>query len=177
MSIQPLENETELLSLNLPRYIDYDNDKSNPGQGAVDLILIRYADVLLMYAEAKIEQNEIDQSVYDAINVVRKRPTVDMPLIINGQSQNELRDLVRNERAVELAFEGLRLYDIYRWKAGEAKAGLVEGFEYLDEASGSNKTWSIGITRHFQERDYLWLIPPERNRFKQKNNPEYRVVN
>lgn len=145
---------------NLRKYIDYVNDKSNPGQGGIDLILIRYADVLLMYAEAKIEMNEIDQSVYDAINAVRKRPGVDMPPVNSGKSQNELRDLVRNERAVELAFEGLRLYDMYRWKTGEDKVGLVEGFEYLDAVSGTNKIWSLGIKRYFnQDRDYLWPIP------------------
>lgn len=112
-----------------------------------------------MYAEVKIEQNEIDQSVYDAINVVRKRPTVDMPLIINGQSQNVLRDLVRNEQAVELAFEGLRLYDIYRWKTGEEKAGLVQGFEYFDEASGTNKIWEYWYNPALPGKRLLWPIP------------------
>lgn len=153
------QDNTSSHGWNLRKYIDYNNDKSNPGQGAVDLILIRYADVLLMYAEAKIEQGQIDQSVYDAINQVRQRPTVDMPPIMSGKSQNELRDIVRNERAAELAFEGLRLYDLYRWKTGNEKAGLVQGFEYRDEATGTNKIWSIGINRRFQERDYLWPIP------------------
>ncbi|WP_018614921.1 RagB/SusD family nutrient uptake outer membrane protein [Segetibacter koreensis] len=153
------QDNTSSHGWNLRKYIDYDNDKNNPDEGAIDLILIRYADVLLMYAEAKIEQNEIDQSVYNAINAVRGRPSVSMPPITSGKSQAELRELVRNERAVELAFEGLRLYDLYRWKTGEKKAGLVQGFEYRDEASGANKIWSIGINRRFQERDYLWPIP------------------
>jgi len=144
----------------LRKYIDYENDKNNAAQGTIDFILIRYADVLLMYAEAKIELNEIDQSVYDAINAVHKRPSVDMPLIANGLSQNEMKDLVRNERAVELAFEGLRIYDMYRWKIGENKVGLVKGFDYLDEASGEYKIWDLGIKRYFkQDRDYLWPIP------------------
>jgi hypothetical protein len=145
---------------NVKKYIDYDNDKGNPGQSAIDLILIRYADVLLMYAEAKIELNEIDQSVYDAINEVRARPTVNMPQIMDGMTQDQLRAQVRNERAVELAFEGLRLYDIYRWKTGGDKDGLVEGFTYKEEENGPDKIWNIGVTRHFnQERDYLWPIP------------------
>jgi hypothetical protein len=153
------QDNTSSHGWNVRKYIDYDNDKSNPGQGAIDLILIRYADVLLMYAEAKIEMNMIDETVYAAINQVRGRQGVDMPPIISGKSQSELRAMVRNERAVELAFEGLRLFDLYRWKTGEAKSGLVQGFEYHDEATGSNKVWSIGIIRHFQERDYLWPIP------------------
>ncbi len=153
------QDNTSSHGWNVRKYIDYDNDKSNPGQGTIDLILIRYADVLLMYAEAKIEMDQIDQSVYDAINKVRGRAGVEMPPIISGQSQSDLRPLVRNERAVELAFEGLRLYDLYRWKTGDAKAGLVQGFEYYDQATNTNKIWSIGIIRHFQERDYLWPIP------------------
>jgi starch-binding outer membrane protein, SusD/RagB family len=75
-------------------------------------ILMRYADILLMNAEAKIEQNILDASVTDAINAVRRR---------SGQpnttqsSQSKLRQLVRRERAVEFATEGNRLFDIRRW--------------------------------------------------------------
>lgn len=88
-------------------------------QSELDVILMRYAEVLLTYAEAKIEMNSIDQSVYDALNAVRQRPTVDMPAILQGKSQEELRTIVRRERKVELAFEGLRLFDINRWKIAE----------------------------------------------------------
>ncbi len=79
----------------------------------LDFILIRLAEVLLTYAEAKIEQGQIDQSVYDAINKVRTR--AGMPAISTGKSQAELRQIVRRERKVELAFEGLRLFDLRRW--------------------------------------------------------------
>jgi hypothetical protein len=74
--------------------------------------IMRYAEILLMYAEAKIEQNQIDATVTKAINDVRAR---------SGQpattetTQAKLRQLVRRERAVEFAIEGLRLFDIRRW--------------------------------------------------------------
>lgn len=77
--------------------------------------VLRYAEVLLSYAEAKIEQNSIDASVYDAINQVRKRagmPDVDQA---KYNSQDKLRELVRRERRVEFAYEGLRRMDIIRW--------------------------------------------------------------
>ena len=152
------QDNTSSHGWNIRKYIDYDNDKSNPAQGAIDLILMRYADVLLMYAEAKIELNDIDQSVFDAINAVRGRESVKMPPI-TGLGQIELRKRVRNERAVELAFEGLRIYDLNRWKIGQQKSGLVEGFDYVD-SEGLSKTWSIGVNRTFNEnRDYLWPIP------------------
>ncbi|MCH4213247.1 MAG: RagB/SusD family nutrient uptake outer membrane protein [Prevotella sp.] len=77
--------------------------------------ILRYAEVLLSYAEAKIELNDIDQSVYSAINQVRKRagmPDVDQ---VKYATQSKLRELVRRERRVEFAFEGLRRLDIQRW--------------------------------------------------------------
>lgn len=145
---------------NLKKWIDYEADNANPGIGSINMILIRYADVLLMYAEAKIELNELDQSVYDAINEVRGRPSVEMPAITSGKTQAELREIVRNERAVELAFEGLRLFDMNRWEIGEEKVGLVEGMHYQAEGSGEWRIWNSGFNRRFRaDRDYLWPIP------------------
>lgn len=77
--------------------------------------VLRYAEVLLSYAEAKIEQNKIDATVYDAINQVRTRagmPNVDEEKYNN---QEKLRELVRRERRVEFAYEGMRRWDIIRW--------------------------------------------------------------
>ena len=63
--------------------------------------------------------NEIDDSVLDAINQIRTRPDVNMPPVTAGLSQQEMRDLIRNERMVELAFEGHRLFDCRRWRIAE----------------------------------------------------------
>src|SRR5690606_10362343 len=76
------------------------------------------AEVLLSYAEAKIELDEIDASVGEAINEVRGRKSVEMPTVTAG-SQDELRTLVSYEGTVELALEGTRLFDISRWKYAE----------------------------------------------------------
>jgi hypothetical protein len=87
-------------------------------------IIIRYADVLLMYAEAKIELNEIDNSVLDAMNTVRARAykttltSTTYPAIKTG-SQAELRKQLRMERRMELASEGLRYQDLVRWRLAE----------------------------------------------------------
>lgn len=144
----------------LKKWVDYENDRANPNISSINMILIRYADVLLMYAEAKIELNEIDQSVYDAINAVRGRPSVEMPPIAPGKSQSELRQIIRDERAVELAFEGLRLYDMNRWQIGEEKEGLVEGMYYKPQGSNEWKLYNNGFNRLFRaDRDYLWPIP------------------
>jgi len=84
-----------------------------------DWILLRYADVLLMYAEAKNEVSGPDASVYDAINIVRARPGVDMPPISTGLTKDEMRIRIMHERRVELGLEGLRYADIKRWKTIE----------------------------------------------------------
>lgn len=84
-----------------------------------DVPLMRYAEVLLTYAEAKIELNELDNTVYEAINMVRNRsgmPNVSADRIGN---QDKMRQLVRRERKVELMLEGLHFVDMRRWKIGD----------------------------------------------------------
>lgn len=162
---------------NLKKWIDYQNDRDNPSNGSINLIHIRYADVLLMYAEAKIELNELDDSVYDAINEVRQRPTVEMPEITGGKSQDELREILRRERGVELAFEGLRLFDMNRWGIGERKTGLAQGAYFYNEESGEWYLHDRGFTRSFNpDRDTLWPIPTDEmnsNDEIEQNNPGY----
>lgn len=75
------------------------------------MVLMRYADLLLMYAEAMFENGQgTDIRALNALNEVRARPGVNMPakLVLT-------RDIIRNERRVELAFEGLRYNDLIRW--------------------------------------------------------------
>ena len=87
-------------------------DLNNTG---IDVIVFRYAEVLLSIAEAKIELNEIDDEVYDCLDAVRQR--AGMPVVDRAKyaEQASLRELVRRERRVEFAFEGQRRYDIIRW--------------------------------------------------------------
>lgn len=86
----------------------------NPG--GQDFYVLRYADVLLMRAEAYIELNQLSQA-YPLINQVRAR--VSMPSIETaegpGRTQDQLRTILQHERRVELAFEGLRYFDLKSW--------------------------------------------------------------
>ncbi|MBD5321669.1 MAG: RagB/SusD family nutrient uptake outer membrane protein [Bacteroides sp.] len=100
-----------------------------------DYMIMRYADVLLMYAEAKIELGEIDESVTDAINTVRARAygvdraaTTAYPAVKLG-SQDEMRKAVRIERRMELANEGLRYMDLIRWNLAEK---ALNGYNYIN---------------------------------------------
>jgi hypothetical protein len=100
---------------------NYFNDES-VDLASYNILLMRYSEVLLTYAEAKIELSEIDNSVYSAINDVRAR--VNMPGILTVDpsrtgNQAKLRQIVRRERKVELAREsGLHLFDMRRWRTG-----------------------------------------------------------
>lgn len=94
----------------------------NSRKAEPDYMIMRYADVLLMYAEAKIELGEIDETVLEAINRVRARAyAVDYTATalypaVKMASADELRRVVRLERRVELTFEDLRYYDLIRWE-------------------------------------------------------------
>lgn len=82
-------------------------------------VFMRYAEALLNYAEA---QNEAlgtpDQSVYDAVNKIRDRANVKMPALQTGLSKEEMRQRIRHERRIELAFETHRFWDLRRWRIG-----------------------------------------------------------
>lgn len=84
-----------------------------------NLILMRYAEILLNYAEAKIELGELDESVYNAINEIRKR--AGMPEVSADRIGNvdKMRQLVRRERKVEFVLEGLLFVDVRRWGIGD----------------------------------------------------------
>ena len=75
--------------------------------------IYRYAEVLLIYAEAQNEAVGPDVTAYDAINQVRARAK--LPNLTVGLSQADFRDSVRQERSWELAFESKRLFDLKRW--------------------------------------------------------------
>jgi hypothetical protein len=82
-----------------------------------DIYVFRFAEVLLSKAEALIESNQMDkkEEIYNAIDEVRQRagmPKVDRT---KYSTQEKLRELIRRERRVEFAGEGLRRWDIIRW--------------------------------------------------------------
>ena len=97
----------------------YTMTDENAFASKVSFILMRYAEILLTYAEASIESNTIDAQTIQAMNLVRaraKQPAVETAIQSN---QNELRKLIRRERTVELAVEGFRWFDVRRWGIAE----------------------------------------------------------
>uniref|UniRef100_UPI0040478E86 RagB/SusD family nutrient uptake outer membrane protein n=1 Tax=Mariniflexile sp. TaxID=1979402 RepID=UPI0040478E86 len=108
-----------------------------------NVLLMRYADILLIYAEAKIELNQIDNSVTSALNEVRGR--VNMP-IITSTDPTRLRQLVRRERKVELAREsGLHFFDMRRWRTGALEnAEKTYGYPLAIGVNASTNTYPDG---------------------------------
>ena len=98
-----------------------------------------------MYAEAQNEIAGADGSVYDAVNAVRTRPSVGMPVLPAGLSQDAMRTAIRHERRIELALEGQRYFDLKRW--GTDRTIIPT----LKDPSGS--------PRKFLLRDTLWPVP------------------
>jgi hypothetical protein len=126
---------------------------------AINLIIIRYAEILLTAAEARIELNQELPVAQDYINQIRQRADVNMP-VITATSQADLRDAVRHERMVELALEGNRFFDIRRWKIAEAACtGPVKGMRYVAEGATEPSLYTFNRSKTFRARDYLWPVP------------------
>jgi len=108
---------------------EYDND---PYQTSMNIPQMRYADLLLMYAEAQAMQNNNSEAI-NAINMVRARS--EMPAF-NG---TEVMQQIQHERVMELAYEGHRFFDLRRWGLLETamqnsgKQG-AENFSYQQHA-------------------------------------------
>lgn len=120
------------------KYLDFDTpDKPQSDFGfagfpsAINWRIIRYADVLLMYAEAENEANGPSATVLDALNQVRSR--ANMPEY-SSMSQDAMRDAIRNERVLELSLEGSQYYDLLRW--GLVPERFVDNPEFRENTGG-----------------------------------------
>ena len=142
--------------------------------GDNDWIFMRYAEVLLNYAEAQNEFSGPDQTVYNALNEVRDR--ADQPDLA-GLDQIQLRNRIRNERRVELSFEEHRFFDVRRWKQGSVF--FNQPVKRMKIVKNTNGTFTYTVenleNRNYSEHFNLLPIPQierERNP-KLGQNPDY----
>lgn len=148
------------------KYVDLSDGRVNSISG-VNPIIIRYADILLMEAEALVEKDGSYDEAYvsDLINQVRQRPDVMMPKVEDvegtGLAQDELRQIIRHERRVEFALEGLRIHDIKRWDIGAEAYSDARGYKTSLLTSTSAKYEEhVYQKRTFNaKRGYLWPFP------------------
>lgn len=127
--------------------------------------LIRYAEVLLNYAEAQNEYEGPDSDVYDVLKKIRERAGIDpgedgMYGIESGMSKEAMREFIQNERRVELAIEGFRIWDVRRWMIAEQTDNkIMHGMEvHRDGDEVSYQTFEVR-KRIFRKAMYYWPIP------------------
>lgn len=114
-------NNSSFTALTWAKYLDPQDQYADMWDTDCSPIVFRYADVLLSWAEAENELNGPSAEVYNKLNMVRER--VGMPDVDRTKynTKDKLRTLIRRERGSELADEGLRRYDIIRWKDNSGK--------------------------------------------------------
>ncbi len=137
-------------------------------------VIFRYGETLLNYAEAQNEAVGPDASVYDAVNQIRKRAGV--ANLSEGLSKDQMRQQIRNERRVELAFEEHRFFDVRRWKTGETDFGkAVTGMRITNTGTGKSYERFTVENRVFNDRMYRYPIPQTEinNATKLQQNPGY----
>lgn len=145
----------------------------------LNYVYYRYAEILLNYAEALNEAQGPVAEVEAAVNLIRQRPTVNMPSVSEtfkargiSISKENMRDLIRNERAVELAFENIRWFDILRWKKGpEIIAQPI--YKMNVRKDGDNFVYTPTLMNNAYQRifhDYMHLYPIPLNEIVKGNN-------
>lgn len=143
-------------------------------------IVIRYADILLMNAEANVETGTMNAGVWNStVREIRRRAgfssasALDFP---SSASQADLRNIVRGERRSEFAFEGLRFKDIVRWRTAETVLnGWCHGLK-TSETVGTDNGYVRVENRTFNPaKHYLWPIPQAERDLNRNltQNPEW----
>ncbi len=129
-------------------------------QTPINYPILRYADVLLMIAEAENEVNNgPTKAAYDAINEVRRRSITGVTEV-TGMDYASFKQLVKDERARELCFEGTRKYDLIRWDEYVSTMRLV-ALNTADSRWSSGKKFAVSYANNATER-YKWLPIPNR---------------
>jgi hypothetical protein len=129
-------------------------------------VVMRYAEVLLNAAEATNEYYGPTSEIYDWLKLIRTRAGI-LPGVNGmyglkvGMTKEEMREAIRHERRVELAFEEHRFWDIRRWKiAQQTENGETHGMEITRAANGTFSYRVIPVRKHvFTEAMYFWPIP------------------
>ena len=141
----------------------YDKTARNLTNSGSNLILIRYADVLLMYAEAKSELNTFGQTEWDStIKKLRTRAGFTNPNALDypGVTGTAMQEIIRRERRSELAMEGLRLMDLRRWKTAEIVLnGWLHGIKTNQDPAVDNGYIRVDNRVFDKTKHYLWPVP------------------
>lgn len=152
------------------KYYDPTADAEN--RSGLNLILIRYAEILMMYAEAKLEKSQLTSDVWDnTIREIRERAGFTDPEALEfdaSLSEHELEEIIRNERRIEFAMEGLRIFDIRRWRTAEVVLNAWAHGIRVGDLAVDNGYKRVDLRSFDPAKHYLWPIP-QRERDLNKN--------
>lgn len=163
---QPVSNDFPT-GYGMKKFLTRDKNKYPLGYNTrsdQDWVHFRYAEVLLDIAEAENEVNGPIDKVYKIINMIRERKGINMPPLPEGLTQDQMRNKIRHERRIELAFEGHRYFDLKRWHIIE---GVMKSF--------SESTLPL-YKPVFEKRFYRWPLPQseiDKSNGKLIQNPDY----
>lgn len=136
---------------------------NHTGRSYRNWIIIRYAEILLNYAEALNEAGGSREDVLNALQPLRDRVGLTARLTDRPdlQTRDEIRNFIRKERTVELAFEDHRAWDVRRWNvAKEALGRPIIGVDVVEEEEdGYRFVRKTAQERIFTEKMYLYPIP------------------
>ena len=128
-------------------------------------VYLRYAEILLNYAEAQNEFEGPNENVYDCLIALRKRAGIEagdnnLYGLKKPMTQDEMREAIYNERRIEMAFEEQRFFDIRRWKiAGKCFAEPVHGLSITNRDGRLNFAQNDVLNVKWNNRRYLYPIP------------------
>lgn len=153
----------------LYKYIDPNLDLINNRTSVHNWVIFRYSELLLDHAEAMNEaygpstrpSGYRAPNAVNSLNRVRQRDGVNMPDISTSLSQAELREKIRNERRIELAFEDHRIWDVRRWMIAEETLGApLRGVKIEKTSDDSFKYTPYTVEqRVFEKKMYFYPIP------------------
>jgi hypothetical protein len=145
----------------LRKYVDENLDLLQGQVSVHSWIIFRLAEAYLNYAEALNEYDAGNPDIRKYVDLVRSRQSVNMPSLPDNLSQSEMRDRIRNERRVELAFEGHRFWDTRRWILATADLGTpLNGVQITKTGASSFNYKKITVeNRIFSDKMYLYPIP------------------
>lgn len=130
-----------------------------------DFIYLRYAEVLLNYAEALNEFSGPSAEVFDALRQLRKRAGIEAGTgntygIAANLTKDQLRDVIRNERRIEMAFEEQRFFDIRRWKIAQQVYGTpLRGVNVLRTSGGVTSYDYVNVFTPVFRSPQMYLYP------------------
>lgn len=161
----PAKANTSVTGYYLKKFLQSDLDLVTGATEVHSWIAFRYAEILLNYAEAMNEAYGPDSkaaftmSAREAVDAVRSRTDVNMPAV-TASDKEEMRQAIRRERQVELAFEEHRWWDLLRWKEAEnVLNGNIYGVVNVPDGNGGFSVEEKAVATRTFDADKMYRYP------------------